>query len=507
MEQVPEISKLMWNFSENHYVKDTGVNNEVLLPATPLESLGNRDFCRDLGLRLPLIAGAMANGIASEDLVESLAAENLLGVFGAAGLSINRIREAVQRLKANLASKPFGVNLIHNPSEPHWEWDLVKLLVEEDIQIVEASAFMKLTLPLVYYRVKGIHRDDNGQIVAPNKIIAKASRVEIAEKFFSPPPEAMLRSLYEDGYISAAEANLAQEIPVAQYLTAEADSGGHTDNRPALTMFPIMKALKDRLQNLYDYEAKLCLGMAGGISTPSSAASAFSMGAAYIMLGSVMQSCVESGTSKKVKQTLSQVSQADVLMAPAADMFEMGVQVQVLKKGTMFPMRAKKLFEIYKTYASIEDIPAADRATLEGQIFRKSLDDVWKETKEFFQERDPDKLEYCEDNPKLKMALVFRWYLGLASKWANEGMDGREMDYQVWCGSAMGAFNEWAKGSFLEKPEERRAPLVAMNLFLGAFALQRIGILKAQGLSTQQWEYLAEQPMTRDEISKILREG
>ena len=27
-------------------------------------------------------------------------------------------------------------------------------------------------------------------------------------------------------------------------------------------------------------------------------------------------------------------------MAPAADMFEMGVKLQVLKRGTMFPMRA-----------------------------------------------------------------------------------------------------------------------------------------------------------------------
>ena len=32
---------------------------------------------------------------------------------------------------------------------------------------------------------------------------------------------------------------------------------------------------------------------------------------------------------------------ADVSMAPAADMFEMGVQLQVLKRGTLFPMQAR----------------------------------------------------------------------------------------------------------------------------------------------------------------------
>ena len=53
------------------------------------------------------------------------------------------------------------------------------------------------------------------------------------------------------------------------------------------------------------------------------------------------------------------------------------------------------------------------------------------------------------------MALVFRWYLGLSSRWANAGEPSRQLDYQVWCGPAMGAFNEWAKGSFLEQPQNR----------------------------------------------------
>ncbi len=49
---------------------------------------------------------------------------------------------------------------------------------------------------------------------------------------------------------------------------------------------------------------------------------------------------------------------------------------------------------------------------------------------------------------------MFRWYLGLSSRWANAGEAGRQLDYQVWCGPAMGAFNEWAKGSFLEAAAE-----------------------------------------------------
>ena len=54
---------------------------------------------------------------------------------------------------------------------------------------------------------------------------------------------------------------------------------------------------------------------------------------------------------------LAAAEQADVAMAPAADMFEMGVKVQVLKRGTMSAMRAAKLYEIYRTCTGLDDIP------------------------------------------------------------------------------------------------------------------------------------------------------
>ncbi len=81
------------------------------------------------------------------------------------------------------------------------------------------------------------------------------------------------------------------------------------------------------------------------------------MGAAYVVTGSVNQACVESGTSDAVRKMLAEAGQADVTMAPAADMFEMGVKVQVLKRGTMFAMRAAKLYELYRAYPSLGSDP------------------------------------------------------------------------------------------------------------------------------------------------------
>ena len=206
------------------------------------------------------------------------------------------------------------------------------------------------------------------------------------------------------------------------------------------------------------------------------------MGVDYVVTGSVNQACREAGTSDPVRRMLADAEQADVTMAPAADMFEMGVRLQVLKRGTMFPMRARRLYDLYRAHAGLEDIPADERKNLESTIFRISLDDVWVETRRFWEQRDPAQVERAVCDPKHRMALVFRWYLGMSSRWANRGEPGREMDYQVWCGPAMGAFNEWVRGSFLESWEGRRVVSVAHNMLYGAAVMTRANALRSQGV-------------------------
>lgn len=453
------------------------------LPQITPAQLGDPSFCRDHKVRLPYVVGAMANGIASVELVEAAAAAGALGMFGAAGLPLDVVEKAIDRLQASLGDAAFGSNLIHSPNEMDLEEGIVDLYLRKGVKLVSASAYLGLTLPILKYRYHGIHRDETGKIVVPQKVLAKISRVEVADKFLSPPPAKMLKELVERGDLTAEQAELAAQMPVAEDLTAEADSGGHTDNRPALALYPTLMALRDEKSKLYrDQGLVLRVGAAGGISTPASACAAFAMGAAYIVTGSVNQSCVESGSSDIVREMLCKASQADVAMAPAADMFEMGVQVQVLKWGTMFPVRAKKLYQLYRDYASIEDLPAKERQSLEKGYFRQNLDDVWRDTHAFFQKRDPRQNDRAAKDPKHKMALIFRSYLGRASGWANAGVADRKVDYQVWCGPAMGAFNQWAANSFFSEPKERKAGIVCENILAGAAYLSRVNSLRQQGI-------------------------
>ena len=452
-------------------------------PSLLPQDLGDPDFKKAYNLKYAYIAGAMANGITSAEMVEAVGRAGMIGFFGAAGLLPDQIEAAIHLLQQRLGERPFGFNLIHSPADPELESTTVNLYLLNKVKLVSASAYLGLTLPLVYYRVQGLNQDSNGNVVCRNKIIAKVSRVEVARKFLEPPPEKYLRQLIQDNLISTEQAALASEIPMADDLTAEADSGGHTDNRPALTLLPTMLALRDEISQRYNYKSPVRVGLAGGIATPHSTAAAFAMGAAYVLTGSVNQSCIEAGTSDTVRQMLAEADQADVTMAPAADMFELGVKVQVLKRGTMFPLRATKLYELYNRHNSYDDIPTDQRSVLERDLFRCSFEDEWAQTRNFFTRRDPRQIDLAEKDPKHKMALVFRSYLGRSSNWANSGDQTRKIDYQIWCGPAIGAFNHWVKGSFLEKWENRETVTVAMNLLMGAALTTRVNWLRQQGIA------------------------
>lgn len=455
----------------------------AVAPAVGAAQLGDAEFGRFHGTTLAYMTGAMANGIASEELVIALGRAGILGSFGAAGLVPSRVEAAIKRIQAALPHGPYAFNLIHSPSEENLERTAVELYLAHSVRTVEASAFLGLTAHIVRYRAAGLSRDaQTGEVVIANKVIAKISRREVATKFMEPAPQRLLDGLVAQGHISPEQAALARQVPMADDITVEADSGGHTDNRPLVCLLPSILALRDNIQAQYDYARPIRVGAGGGIGTPEAAVAAFMMGAAYIVTGSVNQACVEAGASTHTKKLLAQAGMADVMMAPAADMFEMGVKLQVLKRGTLFPMRAQKLYEIYEAHESIDDIPTAERQKLEKQVFQASLEEIWAGCVDFFNERDPEQLRRAENHPKRKMALIFRWYLGLSSRWSNTGAAGREFDYQIWCGPAMGAFNDWVRGSYLEQPENRHAVDVAEKLMTGAAYLYRLQALRLQGM-------------------------
>lgn len=452
------------------------------LPAMPASSLGCSIFKNKYQTAFAYKTGAMANAIASAELVIAMGKRGLLASYGAGGVNAEQVEQDVLTIKSALGHQPFAVNLIHAPHEQLLEQKCVDICLKHQVRIIEASAFMNMTASILHYRLAGVHLNEQGQVVSDNSVVAKVSRPEVALQFMEPAPDNLVKKLLAEGKISSEQAMLAPYLPVADDITVEADSGGHTDRRPLISLLPVIQRLKAKVEKEHNYAARIRIGAAGGIGTPEAALAAFSLGADYIVTGSINQSCQESGSSDIVREALAQAEISDVEMAPAADMFEMGVQLQVLKRGTLFPMRSKKLYKIYQSYDSLDAIPPEVKMQLEQQIFKKSLEAVWEETCTFFAKRDPAQVERAAADPKRKMALVFRSYLGLSSFWANQGLVERKLDYQIWTGPSMGAFNDWVKGSYLEVAKNRNVADVAQHIMRGCAFLQRLQWLKSLGV-------------------------
>ncbi|MBQ0826803.1 ACP S-malonyltransferase [Streptomyces sp. RG38] len=427
--------------------------------------LGSEAFRTAYGTRYAYACGSMYRGIASEDLVIRAARAGLLAFFGSGGLERARIASAVDRITAELGpGAPFGVNLVHNPTLPAVEDDTVDLLLSRGIRTVEASAFMKVTRALVHYRLSGLTKGPDGEVRITHRLIAKVSRPEVAESFLSPPPQRLVGLLEQEGLVTAEQAALATQVPMADDLCVEADSGGHTDRGNLLVLLPAMQRLRDRITGGFSYPDRVRVGAAGGIGTPEAAAAAFLLGADFVLTGSINQCTVEADMSDLAKDMLQQIDVQDTDYAPAGDMFELGAQVQVLKRGVFFPARARKLHELYRRHASLEEIDPETRALIEQRYFRRPLADVWRETREFFAERDPEEVEKAERNPKHRMALVFRWYFGHSQRAAMAGSADSRVDFQVHCGPALGAFNQWVKGTRLEDWRARHVDEIGVRL-------------------------------------------
>ncbi len=454
----------------------------VLPPLYP-EWLGDRSFSEVHGTRFPYVAGAMANGIATTELVIEMARAGCLGFFGAAGLSLDRVSAAIDDLSATLGDHaPWGCNLIHSPNEPALEAAVADLYIARGVRKVSAAAYMALTPAIVRYAYSGVSVDGAGMVHRPNMVFAKISRPEVARHFMNPAPSSILDGLVAEGRLTADEARIGATLAVAEDLTIESDSGGHTDNRPLGPLFSAIQCVRDEVIRARDYTRPIRLGAAGGIGTPQAVASAFALGAAYVLTGTVNEGCVESGLSAVAKEMLAEADIADIAMAPAADMFELGVDLQVLKRGTMFAPRAKQLYQIYRTYPSLESIPPEVAHEIESKVLAMTIDECWDTTRTFWLERDAAQVTRAEADPRHKMALTFRSYLGLSSRWAIDGAPDRRLDYQIWCGPAMGAFNAWAAGSFLAAPANRTVAQVAKNLLEGAAVLTRAHQLRTYGV-------------------------
>ncbi len=444
------------------FLKSTNRKKLAIAP----EALGSDEFKKAYGVKYAYLSGSMYRGVASKQMVVAMGKAGLMGFLGTGGLSLDLIEKSIQFIQKKLQNKKsYGMNMLRNHGNKKMEMDTVLLYLKYGVNFIEASGFNEITPSLVRFRLAGLRHNLNGEIDAPNKIIAKVSRTDIAAYFMKPAPDHIVKDMLSEGSITQLEAILSQKIPLCSDICVAADSGGHTDRRLPTILLPSILKLRNKIAQKYFYFQPPRVGLSGGIGTPEAAAAAFIMGAEFILTGSINQCTVEAGTSGAVKSLLQNIDINDTAYAPAGENFESGSIIQVLQRGVNFPDRAKRLYEIYHRYSGLDDIPNSLKTELEQTFFKKPLTEIWQETRSFFLSRGIEsEIHRAEKNPKHKLALVLRWYFGYSNRIAFEGEENLKKEYQIHTGPALGAFNEWVQGTELENWVYRHVDEIAEKL-------------------------------------------
>ena len=172
-------------------------------------------------------------------------------------------------------------------------------------------------------------------------------------------------------------------------------------------------------------------------------------------------------------------------MAPAADMFEMGVKVQVLKRGThVRHARRQALRTLPGVRARWTSIPAAERADagedhLPRPAGRRSGSRPRPSSASATRRRS--------SAPSATRSTRWRW--SSAGTWASRRTGPTRASRRGRSTTRSGAARRWPRstsgceGSFLERPENRRVVTVALNILYGAAVLTRARSLAVQGVA------------------------
>jgi len=400
---------------------------------------GAESFRRRYGLRHACLAGSLYGGISGRDMLVRLArGGRMMGFFGAGGLSLAEVERALRGIRDELGpDAAVGANLCYE-GHPSRERQLVDLYLRLGIDVVEVSGFPRVSPAIVKFRLKG------------GRVVAKVSTLDMARAFLAPPPEDVVRKLVETGDVTAQEAERAAALPVASDLCVEGEGGWIWSSAGLMPMLPEVLRLRDRCRR--DGE-RVHVGAAGGIGTPAAVEAVRAMGAEFVLVGSVNQCTVEAATSTAVKDMLQAMSVNDVDIAPFEPLFEFGVRARMLKKGVFFPARATRLYDLWREYADYDAIPADVRRSVENSILPGGFDGALRAGQARNGESDSPRAS--DTTAKGQLAKAFASYLDEGFERARAGDAGQRVNFAIYTGPALGAFNRLVQGTSLEHWQAR----------------------------------------------------
>lgn len=437
--------------NETERKKEIEIEHKLEKDSSYSGKLGNIHFMERYKTKYPYVAGPMHKGISGYDFIKRLADRDIIGFVGTGGLALHEVEALVVQLQKD-SIRNYGVSVNFDLADPNYEKELIELLIRENINLLHVSGYFNVTESLVLYKLKGIKKLDNGRIICPNRILLKTSRPEIAQAFMEPASDDMLKKLKEEGKITEEQALLAKKIPVADDVCVMSAAAHKTGMIPLKSLLPQIIHQRNAAYQKYGYEEEIFVGAAGAIGDSASALDAFLLGADFIMTGSINVCTAEAHVSKWVKEKLQKVEIQDTEIIPCSNVYEIGIKMQVLKKGMFFASRALKLYEIYNRITKIEDIESNLLVQIQEKYLGKALEEIYNQMKDNLSSMQRRR---AESDSKYKFGLIIQWYYDLSAECAIQCEDGNNMNCMIPLSSAMGRLNEELKNTVREKWEDR----------------------------------------------------
>jgi len=416
----------LWKASEATPASDPVVPKAAQKASDRPPKLGSPAFRQAYGLRSAYIAGSSMPGTRGAPFVQASRKAGLLSFLDLP--APKDLAGALDRIGPD-AGVSFGICVRR---ESPREESTVDLALERGVQCLEAVGYEVPTPALLRFRFEGT--------AVPRLLMAQVSSLRSAKRFLESPTEG------QNG-----DRGAGSRFPIASDLCVVPDSTGSGD---LATLLPAVRRLADEAQRSLD-GPPLRVGAGGALGTPEAIASAFLLGADFVQTSAVNLSCSEAALPAETRLRLASLAPGETTSAPAAHGFALGARATVVKKGSLFAPRAQKLYEIFRFYDSLEDIPPALRTKLKTKFFKCPLAEVW----ESLRQRLPE--EFKSPDPKQKMALVFIEYLHQTLRWTLEGNPDEAAQAHIPCDEALPAFNHRVAGAGVADPSARTLAAVA----------------------------------------------
>jgi nitronate monooxygenase len=327
------------------------------------------------GTRYPIVQAPMAGGLTTPELVAAVSEAGALGSIGAAVLSPDELRSAIQAVR-QLTGQPFAVNLFAPLPRPDFDRAAIEAMngvlarMRDELGLPPPAA---LPAPPTY-------------TFADQLAVVAEERVPIFSFTFGLPP---LEQVKEAGCVVLGTATTAAE---AEELVAHGvdvvvvqgfEAGGHRGTfrasfeRSLVGGLALLPQVVDRVTVPVIY--------AGGVMDGRGIVAALALGADGVQLGTAFLGCPESGTPDAYRRALTEAKDdssvltavytgrpARVLHAPYVDVVESsGVEVLPYPLQALVAMdirtaaveqgRADLLFALAGQAAGmVRDLPAGD---------------------------------------------------------------------------------------------------------------------------------------------------